>query len=166
METVATNLLDDERIHGIVLTARDVDERRAFEQQLRHRAFHDPLTQLANRALFYDRIEHALAPELRDDHQVAVLFVDLDDFKAINDDMGHGVGDELLVGVAGRLRSCVRSADTVARLGGDEFGILLERIAGPERGRPDRRAHPRSVPRAVPRARRADCSSARASASR
>ena len=131
VETVATNLLDDERIHGIVLTARDVDERRAFEQQLRHRAFHDPLTQLANRALFYDRIEHALAPDLRDDHHVAVLFVDLDDFKAINDDMGHGVGDELLVGVAGRLRSCVRSADTVARLGGDEFGVLLERIAGP-----------------------------------
>ena len=131
VETVAMNLLDDERLRGIVLTARDVDERRAFEEQLRHRAFHDPLTQLANRALFYDRIEHALARELRDEQRVAVLFVDLDDFKAINDDMGHGVGDELLVGVAGRLRGCLRSADTVARLGGDEFGILLESIAGP-----------------------------------
>ena len=131
VETVAMNLLADDRLRGIVLTARDVDERRAFEEQLRHRAFHDPLTQLANRALFYDRIEHALARELRDEQRVAVLFVDLDDFKAINDDMGHGVGDELLVGVAGRLRGCLRSADTVARLGGDEFGILLESVAGP-----------------------------------
>jgi diguanylate cyclase (GGDEF)-like protein/PAS domain S-box-containing protein len=130
VETVATNLLDDERVRGIVLTARDIDERRAFEEQLRHRAFHDPLTQLANRALFYDRIEHAVAQQARDEQNVAVLFVDLDDFKAINDEMGHGVGDELLVGVAGRLRSGVRSADTVARLGGDEFGILLERVSG------------------------------------
>jgi diguanylate cyclase (GGDEF)-like protein/PAS domain S-box-containing protein len=130
VETVATNLLEDDRVRGIVLTARDIDERRAFEEQLRHRAFHDPLTQLANRALFYDRIEHALAREIRDEHKVAVLFVDLDDFKAINDDMGHGVGDEVLVGVAGRLRGCLRSADTVARLGGDEFGILLEHVAG------------------------------------
>jgi diguanylate cyclase (GGDEF)-like protein/PAS domain S-box-containing protein len=130
VETVATNLLGDERVQGIVITARDIDERRAFEEQLRHRAFHDPLTQLANRALFYDRIEHAVAQEGRDEQQVAVLFIDLDDFKAVNDEMGHSVGDELLVGVAGRLRGCVRSADTVARLGGDEFGILLERVTG------------------------------------
>jgi diguanylate cyclase (GGDEF)-like protein/PAS domain S-box-containing protein len=130
VETVAMNLLHDERLRGIVLTARDVEDRRAFEEQLRHRAFHDPLTQLANRALFYDRIEHALARELRDEQRVAVLFIDLDDFKAINDDMGHGVGDELLVAVAGRLRGSLRSADTVARLGGDEFGVLIEGVAG------------------------------------
>ena len=130
VETVATNLLDDERMRGIVLTARDVDERRAWSDVLRHRAFHDPLTQLADPALFYDRIEHALTREARDDQHVAILFLDLDDFKIINDDMGHAVGDQLLVGVAGRLRGCLRSADTVARLGGDEFGVLLERVAG------------------------------------
>jgi diguanylate cyclase (GGDEF)-like protein/PAS domain S-box-containing protein len=131
VETVATNLLGDDRVRGIVLTARDIDDRRAFEEQLRHRAFHDPLTQLANRALFYDRIEHALTREAREDQQVALMFLDLDDFKVVNDEMGHAVGDELLVGVAGRLRGALRSADTVARLGGDEFGVLLEHVAGP-----------------------------------
>ena len=137
VETIATNLLDDERLQGIVLTARDVDERKAFEEQLRHRAFHDPLTQLANRALFYDRIEHALSREARDDHRVAVLFIDLDDFKVVNDELGHAVGDELLVDVAGRLRACLRSADTAARLGGDEFGVLLEAVSA-QRAHPDR----------------------------
>jgi diguanylate cyclase (GGDEF)-like protein/PAS domain S-box-containing protein len=131
VETVATNLLGDPRVQGIVVTARDVQDRRAFEEQLRHRAFHDPLTQLANRALFYDRIEHALSRQARDDQRVSVLFIDLDDFKLINDELGHGVGDELLVGVARRLRGCLRSADTAARLGGDEFGVLLEAVAGP-----------------------------------
>ncbi len=131
VETVATNLLADERLQGVVLTARDVDERKAFEEQLRHRAFHDPLTQLANRALFYDRIEHALSRKARDDQRVSVLFLDLDDFKVINDELGHAVGDELLVGVSRRLRACLRSADTAARLGGDEFGVLLEAVSGP-----------------------------------
>jgi diguanylate cyclase (GGDEF)-like protein/PAS domain S-box-containing protein len=123
VEAVATNLADDPRVEGLVLTARDVDERKAFEEQLRHRAFHDPLTQLANRALFYDRIEHALS---RDDRQAAVLYIDLDGFKPINDRFGHAAGDQLLVEVAARLRQCLRGADTVARFGGDEFGVLLE----------------------------------------
>ena len=130
VETVATNLLTDERLEGIVLTARDVDDRKAFEEQLRHRAFHDPLTQLANRGLFYDRIEHALSAHARSEHRVAVLFLDLDDFKVMNDEHGHAAGDELLVRVAQRLRECLRSADTAARLGGDEFGVLIEGVAG------------------------------------
>ncbi len=128
---MVTNLLDDPRVGGLVITARDVNARKAFEEQLRHRAFHDPLTALANRALFYDRIEHALAREQRDEGHAAVLYLDLDDFKDVNDRFGHAVGDDLLVDVAARLKSCARSADTVARLGGDEFGVLLESVHGP-----------------------------------
>jgi diguanylate cyclase (GGDEF)-like protein len=106
----------------------------AFERErdsaaaLKHQAFHDPLTDLANRALFVNRVEHAIEFSRRHGHGVAVLFVDLDDFKTINDSLGHPAGDELLVGVAGRLREVLRSADTAARLGGDEFGILLEGV--------------------------------------
>jgi diguanylate cyclase (GGDEF)-like protein len=106
----------------------------AFERErdsaaaLKHQAFHDPLTDLANRALFVNRVEHAIEFSRRHGHGVAVLFVDLDDFKTINDSLGHPAGDELLVGVAGRLKEVLRSADTAARLGGDEFGILLEGV--------------------------------------
>jgi diguanylate cyclase (GGDEF)-like protein len=106
----------------------------AFERErdsaaaLKHQAFHDPLTDLANRALFVNRVEHAIEFSRRHGHGVAVLFVDLDDFKTINDSLGHPAGDELLVGVAGRLREVLRTADTAARLGGDEFGILLEGV--------------------------------------
>ena len=131
VSAVARNLLDDARIAGLVITARDVEARKAFEEQLRHRAFHDELTGLANRALFFDRVDHALLQAARADAQAAVLFIDLDDFKAINDRLGHAAGDAVLQQVAKRLDACMRSADTVARLGGDEFGVLLEGIAGP-----------------------------------
>jgi diguanylate cyclase (GGDEF)-like protein/PAS domain S-box-containing protein len=127
----ATNLLDDPHVRGIVLTARDVDDRKAFEEQLRHRAFHDPLTGLANRALFYDRVEHALTRSARESSHVAILFIDLDDFKIINDVRGHAAGDRILEEIARRLASCVRSADTAARLGGDEFGVLIDAASGP-----------------------------------
>ncbi len=128
---VATNLLADGVVNGLVLTARDVEARKAFEEQLRHRAFHDELTGLANRALFFDRVEHALMRGSREDAQVAVVFVDLDDFKGINDRLGHAAGDRVLQEVAERFGSSARSGDTVARLGGDEFGVLLEDVAGP-----------------------------------
>jgi diguanylate cyclase len=101
-------------------------ERDALAAQLEHQAFHDSLTDLANRALFNDRVRHALARARRDGGSLAVLFVDLDDFKVVNDSLGHGAGDRLLREVAARLRSCLREHDTVGRLGGDEFAILAE----------------------------------------
>jgi diguanylate cyclase (GGDEF)-like protein len=108
------------------------EDRRRYEERLRHLAFHDPLTGLVNRALFVDRVDHALAGRERSSRIVAVLFCDLDDFKAINDSLGHSVGDQVLITVADRLRGCVRSTDTPGRLGGDEFAILLEDLAGPQ----------------------------------
>ncbi len=131
IEAVATNLLADGVVNGLVVTARDVEARKRLLEQLRHRAFHDELTGLANRALFFDRVEHALMRGSREDAHVAVVFVDLDDFKAINDRLGHAAGDKVLQEVADRFSSSARSADTVARLGGDEFGVLLEGVAGP-----------------------------------
>ena len=126
VETVRTNLLHDDNVRGIVLNTRDVSERKAFEQQLAQQAFHDAVTGLANRALFRDRVEHALERRGRDGAPVSVLFLDLDDFKTINDSLGHAVGDRLLGEVGERIRTTLRQADTAARLGGDEFAVLLE----------------------------------------
>jgi diguanylate cyclase (GGDEF)-like protein len=99
-----------------------------LEDQLRHQAFHDALTDLANRTLFADRLTHALARQERTGATVAVMVIDVDDFKVVNDSLGHEVGDALLVEVAHRLRSSVRVADSVGRLGGDEFAVLLENV--------------------------------------
>jgi diguanylate cyclase (GGDEF)-like protein/PAS domain S-box-containing protein len=130
VEAVVTNHLAHRTIAGLVFNTRDVTERKELERQLTHQAFHDPLTGLANRSLFRDRVHHALALRYRTHAPLAVLFLDLDGFKAINDSLGHGIGDELLKSVAGRLRSVVRPGDTVSRLGGDEFAVLLEDLEG------------------------------------
>jgi diguanylate cyclase (GGDEF)-like protein/PAS domain S-box-containing protein len=127
-EILQTDLLGDSAVGGIVLNGRDVSERKAFEEQLAHHAFHDPVTHLANRALFNERVRHAVARSLRDGVGMAVLFVDLDDFKTVNDSLGHAVGDRVLLEVAQRISTSVRAADTAARFGGDEFAILLEDV--------------------------------------
>jgi diguanylate cyclase (GGDEF)-like protein/PAS domain S-box-containing protein len=131
VEVVATNLVHEEHVKGLLLSCRDISASKAFEEQLRHKAFHDPLTQLPNRALLLDRIEQAMARERR---TIALLFVDLDDFKVVNDSLGHAAGDALLTAVAARLRGCLRSADTASRIGGDEFALLLEEVVDPAEG--------------------------------
>ena len=126
LEAVLANQLEDPAVNGLVLNARDVSERRLLEDELRHQALHDPLTGLPNRVLFHDRLVHAITRLGRRPGRPAVLFVDLDDFKIINDTEGHDRGDLVLATVAERLVSCVRSGDTVARFGGDEFAVLLD----------------------------------------
>ncbi|HWA56851.1 MAG TPA: bifunctional diguanylate cyclase/phosphodiesterase [Gemmatimonadales bacterium] len=131
-EIIATNLLHDPTVRGIVLNTRDVSERKRLEKELLHQAFHDALTGLANRALFRDRVSHALARARRQGEPISVLYLDLDDFKKVNDSLGHAEGDRLLVMAAERFRISARAGDTVSRLGGDEFAVLIEDGAGPE----------------------------------
>jgi diguanylate cyclase (GGDEF)-like protein/PAS domain S-box-containing protein len=126
LDAIASNSLDDPAIGGIVVNARDVTERKELEEQLVHQAFHDSLTGLPNRALFMDRLSHALSRAHREAADLAVLYLDVDQFKVINDSLGHKSGDRLLMSVADRLQMSVRPGDTVARLGGDEFTVLLE----------------------------------------
>jgi diguanylate cyclase (GGDEF)-like protein/PAS domain S-box-containing protein len=125
VEALGTNLLEDEHIEGIVLNIRDISERKAFQAELEHQAFHDTLTGLPNRALFRNRVEHSLASQRRNGRPVSVLFLDVDDFKVVNDSLGHAAGDEVLQEVARRIDDCMRPVDTAARLGGDEFAILI-----------------------------------------
>ncbi|MHB8325545.1 MAG: putative bifunctional diguanylate cyclase/phosphodiesterase [Candidatus Dormibacteria bacterium] len=131
LEVQATNLLQDKDVRAVVLTARDVTERKALEERLRHQALHDPLTGLANRLLLRDRIDHALHAR-RSRLPLGLLVIDLDDFKNINDSYGHAAGDQALLEVTRLVRLCLRPGDTFARLGGDEFAILLEELSSPE----------------------------------
>ena len=123
---VTAHRLDFKGRAAMLTAIQDVTERNGLERELRHRAFHDALTDLANRSLFANRLEHALARGVRNDSAIGVVVFDLDGFKTVNDSLGHSVGDDLLFAVGDRLRNAVRPGDTVARLGGDEFAILLE----------------------------------------
>jgi diguanylate cyclase (GGDEF)-like protein len=109
-----------------------VTDRKRLEERLSYQAFHDSLTDLGNRALFQDRLEHAVERIGRTHGHLAVLFLDVDNFKNVNDTLGHSAGDELLHAMAGVLVQCLRKADTAARLGGDEFGVLVEELADPD----------------------------------
>ena len=113
---------------GVVVALNDVTETELMAQHLAHQANHDALTELPNRYLLHDRLSHAIARAQRNGMRIAVLFLDLDQFKTVNDSLGHAAGDELLKAVAARLQDCVREEDSVARLGGDEFVIVLEHL--------------------------------------
>lgn len=123
---LTASLLDFQGKQAVFCSTRDISGRKALETQLNHQAFHDPLTGLANRALFKNRVEHAFSRAVRSPQPITVLYLDLDNFKKINDSLGHDAGDQLLIEVARRILACVRINDTVARLGGDEFAVLLD----------------------------------------
>ena len=127
--TITAVKTDDETITHYVATHIDITLRKAAEEEIRQLAFYDALTQLPNRRLMLDRLQHALVSCNRDGHRLALLFIDLDNFKTLNDTLGHDRGDLLLQQVAQRLLACVRESDTVARLGGDEFVVILERLS-------------------------------------
>jgi diguanylate cyclase (GGDEF)-like protein/PAS domain S-box-containing protein len=131
VDCAARDLREDPTVGALVLTLRDVTERRRLENDLAHQAFHDELTGLANRVLFRNRLEHAFALAARDHALVSVLFVDLDDFKEVNDTLGHAVGDHLLVVVGQRIMQAIGQSSTAARMGGDEFAILVEQDHDP-----------------------------------
>nr|WP_306933645.1 aminotransferase class I/II-fold pyridoxal phosphate-dependent enzyme [Streptomyces luteogriseus] len=126
VEVRFSDFRDERTVSGLVVTLRDVTEQRRLEQELTQRAFHDSLTGLPNRTLLLERIERALLRGRRESTLTCLLFIDLDDFKLVNDTMGHRAGDQLLIAVGDRLSRTLRRTDTAARLGGDEFAVLME----------------------------------------
>ncbi|MCQ4209790.1 aminotransferase class I/II-fold pyridoxal phosphate-dependent enzyme [Streptomyces longispororuber] len=131
VEVRCSDLRDDPTVNGIVVTLRDVTEQRQLEHELTQRAFHDALTGLPNRTLLLERVERALLRSRRESHLTCLLFIDLDDFKLVNDTLGHPAGDLLLMAVGERLSASLRRSDTAARLGGDEFAVLMEDARDP-----------------------------------
>jgi diguanylate cyclase (GGDEF)-like protein/PAS domain S-box-containing protein len=132
LEAVGINLLNYPGIEGVVLTSRDVTQRKVAEERIQYLAHHDTLTDLPNRALMRDRLHVSLAQAQRWQYAVAALFIDLDRFKIVNDTLGHTAGDALLQEIAARLRQCTREGDTVARVGGDEFMLILPNLSNPQ----------------------------------
>jgi diguanylate cyclase (GGDEF)-like protein/PAS domain S-box-containing protein len=132
LEALGSNLLEHAGIRGVVLTSRDVTERKDAEARATYLAHHDSLTGLPNRLLMHDRLHQAIVQARRSGGQVALMFMDLDRFKLVNDSFGHVMGDTLLKKVAARLTHCLRDTDTVARLGGDEFTIMLPDVDSPQ----------------------------------
>jgi len=131
---IITTIKDEyNNISHYVSTFLDITERKDFEVKLEHLANHDPLTGLPNRLLFMDRLSHAMEISKRSQSKTALIFIDIDGFKPVNDTHGHNVGDVLLQKIASRLQSCVRTSDTVARVGGDEFVMIIENIADIDR---------------------------------
>ncbi|NIA56486.1 EAL domain-containing protein [Massilia sp. TW-1] len=133
--TVSAVRDDHDAVTHYVCVFSDITKVKESQDKLDHLAHHDPLTGLPNRLLFHDRLQHAMVRAARDGSQLAVMFIDLDRFKTVNDTLGHHVGDELLKQVAGELIQCLREGDTLARLGGDEFIVLLEDVDGAQGAR-------------------------------
>ena len=131
VEFLASPVRQDDQVIGAVVVFRDITERRLAQEEMRRRANHDALTGLPNRSLIVERLDQAVTRARRTGTQAAVMFLDLDDFKWVNDAYGHDAGDRLLTQVGERLVSCVRAMDSVARLGGDEFLVLLTEVRGP-----------------------------------
>ena len=133
VELIVTPLEDNGELAGAVVAIQDISERKKIEEKLRHLSYHDMLTGLPNRVLFSDRLKQAIAAAKRDKiHKLSLMYMDLDDFKEINDSLGHAAGDLVLKEVASRIQDCLRESDTAARLGGDEFVVLLPAIEAPD----------------------------------